>query len=125
MVERLSREEDKRGEPLSNFLAMFSRPNRFSFKNGVPRKVSQTPFFVIRHEFASKSGLECAVVVGKKVSKKATERNRLKRMIVARIKQHLAPEKKLRLVVFAKKGLNEENFEQAVENLEKALSNLE
>lgn len=104
---------------------MFARPNRFSFKNGVPRKVFQTPFFVIRYEFIKATGLECAVVVGKKVSKKATERNRIKRKIVAKIKKTIAPERNLRLVVFAKKGLSEENFLQASDNLEQAIGNLD
>lgn len=115
-------EEGKRDE--SHFNKMFAKANRFSFNNGIPKKMFQAPFFVLRYDYESKKGLECAVVVGKKVSKKAAERNRLKRKIISLIKPELSSDKNLRIVMYAKKGASEEKFEEFEKSLRKAFAEL-
>lgn len=102
---------------------MFAKANRFSFKNKVPGNVNSSPFFVVRHGIDTNT-LQCAVIVGKKVSKKATVRNRLKRKIVTDLKSMLTDKTKLILVVYAKKGLNEANFSEASESLKEIINKI-
>ncbi len=57
---------------------MLTKQQRYSFRNGAPKKSTACPFFVLRYEPAEE--FSYAVVVSKKVSTKAVDRNRIKRM---------------------------------------------
>ena len=98
---------------------MFARSHRFSFRNGVPAKVFSTPNFIIRYDKNDRESLECAVVVGKKVDKRAVARNRIKRQIVALIKEILDDKIDFRIVIYAKKSIIETSIGQKKEELEK------
>lgn len=103
---------------------MLAKEHRFSFKNGAPKGFFQTPFFVIRHDNNAKKDSELAVVVGKKVDKRATVRNRIKRSLVSEIKDFILGTEKLRIVVYAKKSVNEENLKTVKEDLLEAFKKL-
>ena len=99
---------------------MFQRRNRFSFKKGVPRKIFQIPLFVLRYEYNNENVFHCAVVVGKKVDKKAVVRNKLKRQLVLSIKNILSSNNNISLVVYARKGLLNANKDEIDIELSKA-----
>ncbi len=103
---------------------MFARSHRFSFKRGVPRNTFQTPFFVIRYDKGSEEKLECAVVVGKRVDKKATSRNRIKRQTVAIIKDILSSEAPFRLVIYAKRSILGTQSEEIRNDLKKSFETI-
>jgi len=69
---------------------MFEKEKRYSFKKGLPRKAISTPYFTLRYGAASGDTGTNAVVVSKKVSKKAVTRNQIKRKILNILRQHLA-----------------------------------
>lgn len=104
---------------------MFARRNRFSFKKGVPRKIFSTPFFVIRHEKSVDKTFRCAVVVGKKVDKRAVVRNRIKRHIVATVKELLAHDTEMTIVIYAKKPIAELATESIEEEFKKAIQTIQ
>lgn len=99
---------------------MFAKKNRFSFKKGAPKYSLNSKFFVLRYDFDA-NALECSVVIGKKVDKRAVARNRLKRKIVQKIRELIDTDKKLRLVIYIRKGLNEDIFSEFEIDLEKNL----
>lgn len=57
---------------------MLTKQHRYSFRNGVPSKSSQSPYFVLR--FDRSDDLSCGIVVSKKIAGHAVDRNRIKRM---------------------------------------------
>lgn len=61
---------------------MFARKNRFSFKKGAPKFTYASPFFIFRYHRTTDNTFRCAVVVGKKIDKRAVVRNKVKRSIV-------------------------------------------
>ncbi len=80
---------------------MLPRANRFSFKGSVPKRVIQTPFITIRYQ-KIESDLKGAIVISKKASKKATDRNRMKRILSEKLFHHKnAP---YSIVLFVKKN---------------------
>lgn len=99
---------------------MLPKRHRFSFKGGVPHHTYSTPFFVIRYDTSSGSGLHIAVVVGKKVDKRAVFRNRFKRQIGEGVRALLADELNVNIVLFAKKQIALVDREQLYEELKKA-----
>jgi ribonuclease P protein component len=99
---------------------MFAKSYRFTFKKGAPRRIYSTPHFVIRYDTNSEKGLRCAVVVGKKVDKRAVIRNTIKRQLIVIIKELLSPNTEYNIVIFAKKQLSEIEKEQKYKELEKA-----
>mgnify|MGYP003579598598 CR=1 FL=1 len=80
---------------------MLARENRFSFKNKLPNKTFASTFFNIRYD-KNEEGLRVAVVVSKKVDKRATVRNRVKRVILESVQKELDLKKPLTLVFYAK-----------------------
>ncbi len=66
---------------------MFEKEKRFSFKQGLPKKVITSPYFTLRFGLAKGEMGTNAVVVSKKVSKKAVIRNRIKRKVVSSLKE--------------------------------------
>lgn len=103
---------------------MFAKRHRFSFKNGALKYFIQTPFFIVKYDNKAENGLECAVIVGKKVDKRATVRNKIKRNFVALIKEFVVDSRNLRLVVYAKKSVKEDNIETANKDLLETLKKL-
>ncbi len=61
---------------------MFPKSYRYSFRKGLPKKTLSTTFFVIKYDNSQDDSMHCAVVVGKKVDKRAVVRNKIKRQIV-------------------------------------------
>ncbi len=57
---------------------MLSKQHRYSFKEGAPRKSSQSPYFVLR--FQESEHFRYGIVVSKKTAAHAVDRNRLKRL---------------------------------------------
>jgi ribonuclease P protein component len=68
---------------------MFEKEKRFSFKQGLPKKVINTPYFSLRFDHKKSDTGTIAVVVSKKVSKKAVIRNRIKRKFLSVLKETL------------------------------------
>lgn len=99
---------------------MLPKRHRFSFKKGAPNKLHSTRLFVIRYNKLNSSGLHAAVIVGKKVDKRATVRNKLKRRIVESIKELLPMSLNVDLVIFAKKPILEVSKEELLEEFKKA-----
>lgn len=85
---------------------MLRRSHRFSFQRGLPRHIFNTLEFVLRYEQNSGS-LKCAVVVGKKVDKRAVMRNNIKRKLVAIVQEVLPVETSYNIVIYAKRPILE------------------
>ena len=102
---------------------MLGRSHRFSFKRGAPKRIYQTPLFVIRYE-QNDDKLHCAVVVGKKVDKRAVVRNRIKRKFNETLRELLSLELKYDLVFFVKKQILESEAENTKNMLTKALKEI-
>jgi len=103
---------------------MFEKKNRYSFRKGVPRQLFTSPSFVIRYQKHANSVLHCSVVVGKKVDKRAVVRNKIKRMLVAHIKEILPEDTPFDMVIYARRGISEVAPEQIRTELEHALSDM-
>ena len=103
---------------------MLPKKHRFSFKRGVPRRLYTTPFFVIRYGDSNGSGLHAAVVVGKKVDKRAVLRNRYKRQVVEWTKTLLQKEQNINVVIFAKKQIMQLQKESLYEELKKSFQTI-
>lgn len=68
---------------------MFEKEKRFSFRQGLPKKVISTPYFTLRFGNKKSEIGTNAVVVSKKVSKKAVVRNKIKRKFLSILKENL------------------------------------
>jgi len=102
---------------------MLDRSHRFSFKRGAPRQIYKTPLFVVR--FAPNGDqLHFAVVVGKKVDKRAVIRNRIKRQLTATITELLGKDLQYDIVLFVKKQIIEVDNDTIIEQLEKTLTEI-
>lgn len=99
---------------------MLGKSHRFSFKKGAPRRIYSTPLFVIRYD-SSRDQLHLAVVVGKKVDKRAVYRNKIKRQVNAMLREILSTEFKYDIVFFIKKQIADTESSQVKEELKKAL----
>lgn len=87
---------------------MFEKERRYSFKKGLPKKVISTPYFTLRYGDTGDDKGTNAVVVSKKVSKKAVTRNKIKRRILSVLKEHLGEkEDRLDIVIYTKPQINE------------------
>ncbi len=82
---------------------MFEKEKRYSFRQGLPKKVIPTPYFTFRFADAKTESGTNAVVVSKKVSKKAVVRNKIKRKALAVLKESLAQkEQSYDIVIYIK-----------------------
>jgi ribonuclease P protein component len=104
---------------------MFAKKQRYSFKRGIPGKVFSTPYFVIRYEVKDDAMFQCAVVVGKKVDKKAVGRNKIKRIVVQNIKDLVPENTKSNLILYARNKINELTEEKIKEELQKAFKTIQ
>jgi ribonuclease P protein component len=82
---------------------MLPKKNRFSFKNDLPKNVFHSQSFTIRYDHGRDS-LKVAVVVSKKVDKRATVRNKIKRGLIDIVQKTLAKNETLNLIFYVKKG---------------------
>lgn len=93
---------------------MLPRVNRFSFKEPVPNRVIQTPYVTVRYQKVD-SPLRAAIVVSKKASKKATDRNRMKRILSEKLSHH--KDSTYSIVLFVKKNAflsEKDEFEKSI-----------
>lgn len=100
---------------------MLPKSNRFPFRGNFPKTVLHTPLFTIRYEKTGES-LRGAVVVSKKVSKKATERNTLRRIFSESFNQYT--QSPYSVVFFVKKGALESEKEALKKNIDSMLHSL-
>lgn len=103
---------------------MFAKSHRFSFKKGAPRRIYSTPLFVVRYDDNEKNGLHAAVVVGKKVDKKAVGRNRIKRQLAMTIEGLIPKDTNVDIVLFAKKQIETVEKEKIREELLKVFKQI-
>lgn len=101
---------------------MFPKENRFRFKDSLPKKIINSNSFSLRYGTNNFGKLKVAVVVSKKIDKRATVRNKLKRRILDSIRKNIKTEEPLDLIFYVKKGaLDSENLEKEVRS---AINNL-
>lgn len=97
---------------------MLKKEYRYSFKKGVPRNTVSSPLFTVRYQKSSDTHVHCGVVVSKKVSMLATERNRLKRLTLEILSKELQVEKiPFDLVFYLKKEIMKEGKEKIANEL--------
>lgn len=66
---------------------MTAQIQRYSFKNGVPRQGVTSPFFVFKYQKTDTTTINVAVIVSKKIDKRAAARNLIKRRILSAMRQ--------------------------------------
>lgn len=89
---------------------MFAKKNRYSFKGPLPKKTKSFPSFMVRYG-KNDGGLKVAVVVSKRVDKRATVRNKIKRRILETIRKNIKVEEPFDLIFYVKKNvLNSEDL---------------
>lgn len=93
---------------------MLPKEQRFSFKNSLPRKTFNSQSFSVRYGQNSK-GPKVAVVVSKRIDKRASVRNKIKRQILELVRVNIKTEDQLDIIFYAKKSIVENN------NLEKEI----
>lgn len=104
---------------------MFSKDKRFSYKAGAPSNYINSHCFSLRYK-KNNEGLHCAVVVGKKVDKKAVVRHTLKRRFLHALKELLHDkEVSYDLVFFLNRKSIEKKFEELQDEIKSALQRLE
>jgi ribonuclease P protein component len=101
---------------------MLAKQYRYSFKKGLPKHTLSTPFFTLRYGISSVDRIQCAVVVSKKVNKKAVIRNKIKRRFLHAFRQELEnKEDAYSLVFFMKKGIQDMKQEEMKQEIQKVL----
>lgn len=102
---------------------MLPRKNRFSFKGSLPKKVFRSQSFSVRYE-KNGAGLRVAVVVSKKVDKRATVRNKIKRKILDIVRKQIEIKTPFDLVFYLKKQAIESlNLTKEVQDVVNKLTN--
>lgn len=86
---------------------MLKKRYRFSFQEGVPKKITASPLFVLRYQKNDAGELRLAIVVSKKVDKRATKRNELKRVIKSVIEDSVDLNSSVSMVFYLKKAAAE------------------
>src|SRR3990167_10762135 len=99
---------------------MFTKSSRFSFKRALPKNVFHSPSFNLRYE-KNEGVLKVAVVVSKKVDKRATVRNKIKRQILENVRHKINQDVPFNLVFYAKTA-SADNLEKEIDE---AKNNLE
>src|SRR3990167_9317200 len=90
---------------------MFTKSSRFSFKRALPKNVFHSPSFNLRYE-KNEATLKVAVVVSKKVDKRATVRNKVKRQLLEALRNKISNDENLNLVFYIKNNaLNRNNLD--------------
>lgn len=96
---------------------MFEKEKRFSFKQGLPKKVISTPYFSLRFGLTKSDTGTVAVVVSKKVSKKAVIRNKIKRKFISVLKENLKEKQELYDIVIYVRPTPENVQDNIIEKL--------
>lgn len=115
------------GAPPHRGVTMLSRPHRLSKERDVKRVSSQGrpvfgPNLTIRVLQNRASCLRATVVAGLKVSKRATIRNRVKRLVREALRRHLVSLRPdVDLVIYAKPSAVGKSYRQLAEELGRAL----
>ncbi len=105
---------------------MLTRESRYSFRRGLPKYVIATPLFTLRYSKNTLFRTQCAIVVGKKVDKRAVVRNKLKRRAAHALQEILKKYTvgSYNLVFFLKKQVHEVTVDdiqqEMIRSLEKA-----
>ncbi len=100
---------------------MFKKEDRFSFRHGLPKQKKITPLFIVRFQKVETEP-KYAVVVGKKVSKKAVLRNKTKRVFTQALKEVLEKNKnEYDLLFFLRLSFHEYQKSGIMVELEKIL----
>lgn len=100
---------------------MFKKKLRFSFKKGLPKKSLVSESFVLRYQDNPESQGKIAVVVSKKVDRKAVVRNGIKRKFLVILKKVLGEEFSREMVFFLKKNSLEKTEEELKEEIENSV----
>lgn len=100
---------------------MLAKKNRFSFRDSLPKNVFHSPSFTVRYG-KNVGKLRVAVVVSKRIDKRATVRNKLKRKVLDSIQKRLDTKEPLDLIFYVKKNVLaaknlDTEIEQAINNL--------
>ena len=93
---------------------MFEKRLRFPFKKGMPKTSVNSPQFLLKYGQNNLSHARFAVVVSKKIDKKATGRNKIKRRVVSLIKKVFEKELPFDFVFIVRKEIGQEM--QAIES---------
>ncbi|OGH15880.1 MAG: hypothetical protein A3C30_03570 [Candidatus Levybacteria bacterium RIFCSPHIGHO2_02_FULL_40_18] len=97
---------------------MLPKEHRFSFKKGLPNKAKSFPSFTLRYGKNREGGLKTAVVVSKKVHKKAVIRNKIKRKLLRMLSDKIDKSRAVNLVFYIKRrALDIANLEDEVEQV--------
>lgn len=95
---------------------MVSRKNRFNFRDKLPRQTFNSESFSARYG-KNEQGLKIAVVVSKKIDKRAVVRNKLRRRILEIARKYLDLDTQISVVFYAKKqAMTADNLKQEVES---------
>lgn len=102
---------------------MFKKPQRFSFKTGVPKQKIISPLFIIR--FQKTDTPTYAVIAGKTVSKKAVHRNRAKRMVREALSEILkSSSNNTTIVIFLRRPFVEYQKSVIIQELQNFVTNI-
>lgn len=96
---------------------MIPKNERYSFKNGIPKRSIVTPFFSLRFDTKNTEGLRLGVVVGKRVDKHAVARNKLKRIFSKAVLKAFRDEKIVGSYVFYLKSSLKEIAEDEFDSI--------
>ncbi len=97
---------------------MLSKRFRYSFKEDLPKKIINSRSFSVRYEKNDLDRLQAAVVVSKRVDKRATVRNKVKRKILEIVRGKTNLNTPLSLIFYIKKqALESDNLEKEVESV--------
>lgn len=80
---------------------MLAKVNRFVFNTKPPKNTLNSQSFSIRYD-RNEGGLKVGVVVSKKVDKRATVRNRIKRVIMEAVRKNLPVSSNFTLIFYVK-----------------------
>lgn len=90
---------------------MFAKQQRYSFKRKLPQRSLHTGYFTLRYQSNQEGVFRCGVVVGKKIDKRSTVRNRLKRRFIHALRDNIQRKTlPYTLVFFLKKELVGKDF---------------
>ncbi len=82
---------------------MFSKKQRFKFDSKLPKQSISSESFNLRYKKNDGQGLKVAVVVSKRIDKRAVVRNSIKREILDIVAQKVNIEDNLSLVFYSRK----------------------
>jgi len=102
---------------------MFPKKHRYSFKGVLPKQVFNSQSFSLRFG-KNEDGLKVAVVVSKRVDKRATVRNRIKRKVLDIRGKKINKNEGLTLVFYMKnRAVESLNLEKEIETVMETIEN--